>query len=144
MKLQTLRTVLQLLKLRSDQSALSARQARLRFEEAQSFADQVRTYAQEYDEGLVKVAVDGESAMLLHERAQFNARLHSTALAQQEQAKPLGLKATATLQQALELRARTQAMERFVQARQRQLAHATDHRQDKEQEDILQSRLGKP
>jgi len=141
MKLQTLRSVLQLKKLKSDQMALAAKQAKHRQDEAQSFADQVSHYAREYDQGLIQVALEGETAMLLQERAQFNAKLHSTALAQQEQVKPLTLKAAAAVQQALEHRSRAQAMERFVLARKQQMSQAELHREDKEGEDILQARL---
>ena len=144
MKLRTLRTVMQLARLKADQSAVSARQAKARFEEAQSFSDQVHAYAQEYDQGYAKVALAGDSAMLLQERAQFNANLHKTAREQQEQVKPLEQKAGAAIAQALEHHARAKAMEGFVQARRQLIAEQADLRDSRESEDILQARLVKP
>ena len=143
MKLKTLRTVLQLTRLKADQSAVSAQQARARFEEARSFSDQVHAYAQEYDEGYAKVASAGDSAMLLQERSQFNANLRKTAREQKEQVRPLEKKAGTAIAQAMEHHARAQAMERFLHARKQKMAELADLREAKEAEDVLQAHLGK-
>jgi flagellar biosynthesis chaperone FliJ len=143
MKPQTLRTVLQLTRLKADQSAVSAQQARSRLEEARSFSDQVQAYAQEYDQGYTKVASVGDSAMLLQERSQFNANLRKTAREQKEQVKALEQKAGAAIAHAMELHAKAQAMERFVQARRQKMAELAQLREAKEAQDVLQARLGK-
>lgn len=144
MKFKTLRTVLQLTRLRADQSAVSAQQAKARFEEARSFSDQVQAYSQEYDQGYAKVASAGDSAMLLQERSQFNANLRKTAREQQEQVKPLEQKAGTAIAQAMAQHAKAQAMERFLHARRQKMAELADLREAKEAEDVLQARLGKP
>lgn len=141
MKLNTLQNVLKLMRLKADRSVLLARQAQNRHAQAQAFAEQVRDYAGEYDKAMAKVARDGDSALLLQSHASFNARLHSTAREQAEQAKPLQAKAQEAMQHALNDRSTVKAMEGLIDKRQRAQRALQDRRQDQEAQDILQARI---
>lgn len=143
MKSKTLKTVLKLVQLKADQSAVVARQARSRFEQAKEFSDQVSAYTRDYAKELSKAAVQGEGAQLLQARSDFSVRLHSTAQEQERQALQLQGQARVAIEHAFNQQARAKAMDRFLKARQEQMRQEIELRQDKELQDLIQSRLGR-
>lgn len=143
MKSKTLKSVLKLVQLKADQSAAVARQARSRFEQAKAFSDQVGAYTRDYAAELSKVAVQGEGAQLLQARSDFSVRLHSTAQEQERQALVLQGQARVAVEHAFNQQARVKAMDRFLKARDQQMRHQAERREDKEVEDLIQSRVGR-
>jgi flagellar biosynthesis chaperone FliJ len=144
MKSRALKSVLKLVQLKAEQSATVARQARVRFEQAKEFSDQVTAYTRDYVQEFSKSALQGEGAQMLQARSDFSARLHSTAQEQERQALQLQGQARVAVEHAYSQQARAKAMERFVKARDQQIRHEAERREDKELEDQIQARAGRP
>lgn len=141
MKAHTLSNVRKLMQMKADQSAAAARQSRKKLQEARAFCDQVQSYANEYDQHLVKAGLTGVDALQLQSHADFNARLSATAREQLAQIQPLEVRTQEALKTAVDQHMRLQAMERFIQARALQQDRLAEQAEAKESQDLLQARL---
>lgn len=80
---------------------------------------------------------------MLQARSDFSVRLHSTAREQERQALQLQGQARVAIEHAFNQQARAKAMDRFLKARQEQTRQEIELRQDKELQDLIQSRIGR-
>ena len=120
---------------------MASRRARHDFLKAQDFSQQVDAYAQEYDDNWSRSVVKGDQVEYLQTQAAFTNRLQATAAQQREEARLLENESQRALGKAVQESERLRIVREWLMRQQRQKASEQDRRQERQMEDVLQSRI---
>lgn len=133
--------LMRMLEIRKERAGMASRRARHDFLKAQDFSQQVDAYAQEYDDNWSRSVVKGDQVEYLQTQAAFTNRLQATAAQQREEARLLENESQRALGKAVQESERLRIVREWLMRQQRQKASEQDRRQERQMEDVLQSRI---